>query len=227
MGRRFRHHVNPLTESYLEARARRVVVPPELEPDCRVEVELGCAEGEFTFGLARAHPDWFVVGLDIRERVIEDNQRRAREAGLINLAFGYVNLNVDLERVFGPNSVDRFHLLFPDPWFKAKHRKRRVMDPRLAGVIETQLRPGGELHAASDIFDLTLDVMGELDGQTGERLGFRNQCGPWTFSRQNPVGVQTRRERFTEEDGQRVWRVRYRLDNSGGSSASGSSAQRA
>ena len=101
------------------------------------------------------------------------------------------------------------------------------MDPRLAAIVHRQLRPGGELHAASDIYDLALDVMGELDGQTGERLGFRNLHGPWTFSRTNPVGVPTRRERFTLEQGQRVWRVRYRLDNSGGSRASGSSAQRA
>lgn len=227
MGRRFRHHVNPLTQTYLQARATPLRIPGGPGAFERIEVELGCAEGQFSFALARARPSSLVVGLDIRERVIEDNRLRAREAGLSNLTFAYVNLNVDLDRIFASATVDRFHLLFPDPWFKSKHRKRRVMDPRLAAVLTRQLRPGGELHAASDVFDLALDVMAELDGSTGARLGFRNTEGPWTFARRNPLGIRTRREDRTLERGQRVWRVRYRLETGGGGRASGSAAQRA
>ncbi len=204
-----RQHVNPLGGHFLEARAEPIAIPSGAR---RVEVELGCAEAKFSFELAERHPDWFVVGLEIRELLVERNRERAARLGLRNLAFGYVNLNVDLERVFEPGSVDRFHLLFPDPWFKQRHRKRRVVEPGMLAVIAEQLAPGGELHYASDVFDLALDAMAELEQPETLELGFHNVAGPWSFVRDNPSDATSRREDTTLARGQRVWRMRYRLD---------------
>lgn len=201
-----RQHVNPLTGHFLVARADAIAIPAGL---ARVEVELGCAEAKFSFDLAAAHPDWLVAGLDIREPMIQRNRERAARLGLGNLAFGYVNLNVDLDRVFAPASVDRFHVLFPDPWFKARHQKRRVVEPGLLGVIARQLRPGGELHFASDVFEVALAAMDELEADEALALGFENLAGPWSFTRENPCDASSRREDTTLARGQRVWRMRY------------------
>jgi tRNA (guanine-N7-)-methyltransferase len=190
-------------------RASPVPRPAHLGPGCRVEVELGCADAQFGLELARAHPDWFVVGLDIREPLLARNRRRAQALGLANVAFGYVNLNADLDRVFGQASVDRFHLLFPDPWFKARHRKRRVFDRDLCALLRRQLRPDGELHLASDMFDVVLEMMAELEHPRNEALGFINMAGPWSFWRGNPFEVHSRRELTTSGRGQPVWRLRY------------------
>jgi tRNA (guanine-N7-)-methyltransferase len=206
--RNVRQHVNPLGAQYLVARAEPIERPANAE---RVEVELGCADAKFSFELAARHPTWFVVGLEIREALVELNRERAQQAQLHNLAFGYVNLNVDLERVFLPGSVDRFHLLFPDPWFKARHQKRRVVEPGMLATVATQLRPGGELHVASDVFELALAAMAELEGPQACTLGFRNLGGEWTFARQNPCDAASRREDTTLARGQRVWRMRYIL----------------
>lgn len=175
-------------------------------------VELGCADGQFSFQLARARPDAFVVGLEIREKMVEYNAHLAKAEGLTNLHFGYVNLNVDLDRVFAPQSVDEFHLLFPDPWFKSKHQKRRVVDPWMLEVACQQLRPGGEFHVASDVFDVAMDAMAEIEHPSVEHLGLRNRAGPWSFWRGNPFPAQSRREDTTLARGQRVWRMRYVLD---------------
>jgi tRNA (guanine-N7-)-methyltransferase len=185
--------------------------PAHLGPGCHTEVELGCADAKFSFDTARAHPQWFVVGLDIREKVLEDNRTRAGAEGLRNLTFAYVNLGVDLDRVFGSGEVDRFHLLFPDPWFKSRHRKRRVIGPRLLAVLRSQLRPGGELHIASDVFEIALEAMAELEQPEVARLGFRNVIGPWSFWRGDPFAASSRREDTTLARGQRVWRLRYLL----------------
>ncbi len=170
-----------------------------------------------------------MVGLEIRDKVVDLNRRRARLEGLENLRFGYVNLNVDLDRVLPPRSVDAFHLLFPDPWFKAKHRKRRVVDPFMLEVVCQQLRPGGELHVASDVFGVAMAAMAEIEGLAAA-LGLHNRLGPWSFWRDNPFPAQSRREDTTLARGQRVWRMRYSLavtaasDSTGGrSTASGSS----
>lgn len=210
--RKIRQHVNPLSGHFLAERARPVVRPPHLDPGCPVEVELGCADADFSFGLAAACPDALVVGLDIREPCLVRNRRRAEEAGLANLVFGYVNLSVDLGRVFPPGSVDRFHLLFPDPWVKERHHKRRVVLP--VAEIAAQLRPGGELHVASDVFEVALEFMAAVeDPALAGDVPLRNLAGPWGFWRGNPYPAASRREHITLRRGQRVWRMRYVLED--------------
>ncbi len=205
--RKIRQHVNPLSEHFMRARARPLERPARLAADCRVEVELGCADAEFSFQLAAVRPDWWVAGVEIREPCLVRNRVRAQELGLENLAFAYSNLNVDLDQVFAPCSVDRFHLLFPDPWFKERHHKRRVIEPALVDTITDQLREGGELHAASDVFEVALEIMGVLEASP--RL--RNLLSPWSFWRGNPFEAASRREQTTLARGQRVWRMRYAL----------------
>lgn len=204
--RKIRQHVNPLSGHFLAPRAQPVARPPHLAPDCPVEVELGCADADFSFALAAARPDMLVVGLDIREPCLVRNRRRAAEAGLANLVFGYVNLSVDLDRVFPPAGVDRFHLLFPDPWVKERHHKRRIALP--VALLATQLRPGGELHVASDVFELALELMAAIE-DVADDVGLKNLAGPWGFWRGNPFPAASRREHITLRRGQRVWRMRY------------------
>jgi tRNA (guanine-N7-)-methyltransferase len=205
--RNLRQHVNPLGALYLEARAQAITPPPSC---AQVEVELGCADAKFSFELAERHPSCFVVGLEIREALVDRNRDRAQRRGLHNLVFGYSNINVDLARVFAPGSVDRFHVLFPDPWFKARHHKRRVVEPGLLAVIAQQLRVGGELHFASDVFEVALAAMAELEHDDALALGFENLARPWSFTRANPCDASSRREDITLARGQRVWRMRYR-----------------
>jgi tRNA (guanine-N7-)-methyltransferase len=198
-----RQHVNPLALAYLTPRATPVRVPASMPAGTPIEVELGCADGRFSFQLAAAHPEVFVVGLDIRERVIARNQVAARDVP--NLQFGYVNLNVDLDRVFEPGTVRRFHLLFPDPWFKSKHHKRRVFAPQVLEVIRSRLVRDGELHVASDVFEVALEAMAEIEAFAG----FTNLREPWSFWRGNPFAGQSRREDTTLARGRRAWRMRY------------------
>lgn len=206
--RNVRQHVNPLASEYMRPRAQRLARPDSLASDAPLEVELGCADGDFCFAWAEREPSTWVVGLEIREAWVEKNARKAERLGRSNLSFAYVNLNVDLDRVFDEGQVDRFHLLFPDPWFKARHRKRRVVEAGFLDTVGRLLREGGELHVATDVWDLGLDAMAHLE-DLGRPRGFTNLAGPWSFWRGNPFGVESRRERTTRDRDQRVWRMRY------------------
>jgi len=205
---RIRNHVNPLSEHYAVPRARAIAIPAHLGPSPPIDVELGCADAQFSFQLAASHPERLVVALDIRNRIVEHGRERAGEAGLANLVLEYCNASVDLDRVLPPASVDRFHVLFPDPWFKPKHHKRRVIEADALAAIRSRLREGGELHVASDVFDIALAVMVEIDGEADD--AFTNLAGPWRFWRENPFGARSRREDMTLRRGGRVWRLRYR-----------------
>jgi len=200
--------VNPLGVTYSEGRADPLPWPTHLGPQAQCDVELGCADAQFSRALGRAHPDRVVVGLEIRARVAAWAQRDADAEGLANVRIAYCNINVDLDRVLGVDSVDRFHLLFPDPWFKTKHHKRRVIEPALLAVIRSRLRRGGELHFASDVYEIALEAMAEVDGDP--TCGFVNVAGPWRFTRDNPYGVRSKREDTTTRRGMRTWRLRWR-----------------
>jgi len=205
---RVRQHVNPLASRFAEPRASAVTIPAHLGPDARIDVELGCADAQFSFALARAHPHRFVLGLDIREAMLAKTERQARAHALPNLRIAYCNFAVDLDRVVPAGTVDRFHLLFPDPWFKPRHRKRRWLEPELFGRLRALLRDGGELHLATDVFELAMDAMAQVDGERDD--GFENTAGAWHFTRENPYGVTSRREDYVVRQGLRVWRLRWR-----------------
>jgi len=104
--------------------------------------------------------------------------------------------------------VSRFFLNFPDPWWKARQHKRRVMSPELAAEVFDLLAEGGEIYVASDVFDIALDAMSVLEHDCSRR--FVNLREPWTFLRENPFAARSRRERQCEMMGIRIWRLGYR-----------------
>ncbi len=200
--RRVRHHVNPRSLHHLDTGARRLRLPKGL----RIEVDLGCGEGDFLLDRARKHPNTFLVGVEIRRPMVERLWRRAESNGLAHRILPvYANLLVDLPTLFADETADAVFLQFPDPWFKRKHHKRRMFQPEVAMEVERILKPGGLFFFQSDVFELALEVMELLEVNPS----FRNAEGPWTFLRENPLGSRTRRERYCEEEGRKVWRLRY------------------
>jgi tRNA (guanine-N7-)-methyltransferase len=117
-------------------------------------------------------------------------------------------MSVDMRRLFAPGSVRRFFLNFPDPWFKTRQHKRRVIGPELMDEIHLALAPDGELFVQTDIFDLGLEAMSAVEGATPTR--FANTHAPWSFLPANPYPAKSRRERQCEGEGVRIWRLLYR-----------------
>jgi len=109
--------------------------------------------------------------------------------------------------LFSPGSVRRFHINFPDPWWKSRQQKRRVVGPALMDELVTALEPGGEVHIMTDIFDIALEGMFVLES---EPVRFINVRAPWSFYPDNPWGSRSRREDQCAADGSRVWRLLYR-----------------
>jgi len=94
---------------------------------------------------------------------------------------------------------------FPDPWFKRRHRERRMVDEQLAEAIAGIVAPGAELFVQSDVWEIALDAMSVLEPR------FTNVAGEWTFWRAgNPYGVRSWREQHAEEHALPVWRIMYR-----------------
>jgi tRNA (guanine-N7-)-methyltransferase len=207
---KIRQHVNPLKSDFLQIPGVPRIAPPA---GGFLEVELGSAEGLFLIERAPVVPQAMLIGVEIRREMVVTADRLCREAGVQNVRNVFANMSVDLVRLFSPRSVRRFHVNFPDPWWKSRQRKRRVVGEGLVDDLAEALEPGGEIHIMTDIFDIALEAMAALESFEGEGGGtrFLNAREPWSFFDHNPWGALSRRERQCERDGARVWRLLYRL----------------
>ncbi len=200
---RVRQHVNPLKSDLLEIADVPRIVPGAGQP---LEVELGAAEAHFLIDRAGAEPEALFVGVEIRRELVEATNADCARRGLRNVRLVFANISVDLPRLFAPGSVRRFFLNFPDPWFKSRQHKRRVINPELVAELARALQPGGELYVMTDIFALALDAMAALETSPA----YASASGAWTFARHNPYGAKSRRERQCEQEGAPIWRLLYR-----------------
>ncbi len=201
---RIRQHVNPLRADYLQIK----VEPLSLLPGRPVEVELGSAEAYFLMERAHVDPARQYVGVELRRELVAEANALCASKGLDQVRSVFANISVDLPKLFPPNSVSRFFINFPDPWWKQRQRKRRVVGEELIDQLLPLLTSDGEVHVATDIFDIALDAMAVLERETPRT--FFNLRQPWSFSRDSFFAARSRRERHCEGEGIRIWRLAYR-----------------
>lgn len=201
---RVRHHVNPFHLRLLDIAPERLAAP--VGQDEALQIELGCADAQFLFQLARRDPLGSYVGVEIREPLVDDVNRRAEAEGLHNLRALFAHINLDLQRLFAGHRIRRFFINFPDPWFKRAHHNRRIVNPELADQLVSMLEPGGELFFQSDIWDLAIAAMEVFE----TTAGIENTAGEWSFLKQNPYPAISLREERVSEKNLPIWRILYR-----------------
>jgi tRNA (guanine-N7-)-methyltransferase len=155
--------------------------------------------------MAQQMPDWNFLGLEIREPLVAQANQRCQDLELNNLHFLFCNANTSLGAILDslPQGVlQRVSIQFPDPWFKKRHQKRRVVQPELVDLLAQYLVPGGWVFLQSDVES----VAAEMCDRFLERAAFRPWGdSPWIDA--NPLPVMTERELSTLEKQGPVYRV--------------------
>ncbi|HEX5132176.1 MAG TPA: tRNA (guanosine(46)-N7)-methyltransferase TrmB, partial [Candidatus Krumholzibacteria bacterium] len=118
-----------------------------------IEIEIGSGRGRFLLHRAAAHPASNFLGIDYRWRFLREGVERAEKRGLTNLLFFKAEAEQIVPHLVPDESVDAFHIYFPDPWHKRKHHKRRLLTPEFFRLLHRRLKPGGRLELATDNFD--------------------------------------------------------------------------
>jgi tRNA (guanine-N7-)-methyltransferase len=118
--------------------------------DAPLVVEVGSGMGEATAALAAADPARDVLAVDVHVQGLGRLLRRVEERDLRNVRVAEGDGVVLLRDMLGPEAVDEVRVFFPDPWPKARHVKRRLVQPAFLDLVATRLRPGGLLHIATD-----------------------------------------------------------------------------
>lgn len=170
-----------------------------------LEIEVGCGKGLFLRQAAASRPETLLVGLEISYKYA-----RFSAAGLarLNLRNALV-IHGDALRFFAEwltaESVQAVHVYFPDPWWKKRHKKRRVMKESFLCDVERVLQPGGKLHFWTDVqeyFETTLDLVRQTTRLVGP-LDVPESCP------QHDMDYRTHFERRVRLHGGIVYRAEF------------------
>ncbi|MEB3234712.1 MAG: tRNA (guanosine(46)-N7)-methyltransferase TrmB [Cyanobacteriota bacterium] len=204
-----RQHVNPLSRFYQLPR----ILPPlqELFPrsELPLHLDIGSARGRFLLALAQQQDSWNHLGLEIRRPLVTAAEADRMALKLDNLRFLFCNANVSLQDWLGALSAGRLQrvtIQFPDPWFKTKHHKRRVLQPELLLALAAAQQSGQELFVQSDVLAVIEPMVAVIEASgCYERPAADSR--PWR--QDSPLPVRTEREQHVLAQGLPVYRVLY------------------
>lgn len=113
-------------------------------------LEIGCGTGTSTLAMAQAEPDLDVIAVEVYRRGLAQLLSGIDREGVTNIRLIRGDGTDVLEHLLGSGSLTGIRVFFPDPWPKARHHKRRLLQPPTVALMADRLRPGGVLHAATD-----------------------------------------------------------------------------
>jgi tRNA (guanine-N7-)-methyltransferase len=114
------------------------------------ELDLGSARGHFLTAAASAWPDRCFLGLEWQAHRVRFTRRKLRHLGLDNARAVRGEILTLLQEKIPPASVARVHVLFPDPWPKRRHARRRLLQPATLAALARVVRTGGEFRFLTD-----------------------------------------------------------------------------
>ena len=204
-----RQHVNPLSQFFqlpLSLPDKSILFKHCHYP---IHLDIGSAKGEFLIELASKFPKWNFLGLEIRESLVISSERKRKKLELQNLKFLFCNVNISLDEWLSnldDDQLKRVSIQFPDPWFKRKHFKRRVLKTSLINSIARSMSKDGELFIQSDILKLIESMTNVIDKSTYFDRKYEKGL-KWLDK--NPYEVLTDRELFVLNQNLPIYRAMY------------------
>jgi tRNA (guanine-N7-)-methyltransferase len=118
-----------------------------------VEIEIGCGKGKFLIARAIQNADINFLGLDVVWKWMKYGVERSEKRKLGNIKFVKADARELIRHGLVEESVSIFHVYFPDPWPKRRHRKRRLITGDFLHLLHSRLTPGGLIELATDYHD--------------------------------------------------------------------------
>lgn len=169
-------------------------------------VEIGFGNGEQLLHAAGAEMQANFIGVEVHTPGIGRLMNGLSAAGLDNVRI-YAHDAVDVLRdAIAVGSLDQVRIYFPDPWPKARHNKRRLVQPALVELVASRLRDGGLLHLATDWAPYAEHMLDVLESSPS----FHNELGPRAIAERPAWRIRTHFEQRGRRLGHGVWDFLYR-----------------
>jgi tRNA (guanine-N7-)-methyltransferase len=173
-----------------------------------VELEVGSGKGLFLLNAATLAPDCNFLGIELSRKYARMAAGRLAKAGVTNAKIFRGDARAVLAKLVPACSVRAVHVYFPDPWWKKRHKKRRVFSDTLVAHLERALEPGGELLVASDVED----YFGVMAAHVAASRRFRQKQAPEPRAPAHPLDYLTHFERKYRQEGRSIFRAAYVLE---------------
>ena len=192
-----RQHVNPLSKNFFEIDP----IPPLNQvfenPNLPLHLDIGCASGDFLFELSLKNKNWNYIGIEIREKLVLNANLKMKSRDNKNLYFSFGNANNIFNQSNNKsiiNFITSISFNFPDPWFKKKHHKRRVIQPKLINLLSNSMKRGSLIFIKTDVRDLFDHIELTISKSIKfKKIPYQDLKFYETF---NPNRIQTNREKY-------------------------------
>ena len=157
----------PDTTGHVEFRIReneeRVRWDQLFENGNPVEIEIGCGKGRFIINSAMAYPEINYIGIERALRYFRIMKERVVRRELTNIRLLRDDAVFFVESYIPDDAVSAYHVYFPDPWPKKRHRKRRLFNPQFLDQVVRTLAKGGTLDFATDYVEYYDEIRSLFD----------------------------------------------------------------
>ena len=192
-----RQHVNPLSKNFFEIDPIPSLNQVFENPKLPLHLDVGCASGDFLFELSHKNKNWNYIGIEIREKLILNANLKMKSREHKNLYFSFGNANNIFEHSNNKSIIDFITSIsfnFPDPWFKKKHYKRRVIQPKLINLLSNSLKKGSLIFIKTDVREL----FDHMELTISESMKFKKLANKDVQLHEsfNPNRVKTNREKY-------------------------------
>ena len=192
-----RQHVNPLSKNFFEIDP----IPPLNKifenPKLPLHLDVGCASGDFLNKLSLKNENWNYLGIEIREKLVLNANLKMKGRENKNLFFSFGNANNIFENSKNSaliDSISSISFYFPDPWFKKKHYKRRVIQPKLINFLSNAMQIGSLIFIKTDVKEL----FEYMELTISESINFKKLVNEDFHLNEsfNPKKIETNREKY-------------------------------
>ena len=175
------------------------------QTDRPIELEIGSGKGLFLQCAAQADPESYFVGIELAAKFANKAAARLHKREIPNALMLRGDAQKFLMDVVPSESVTRLHVYFPDPWWRNKHKKRRVLNEQTIADIQRVLKAGGEFHFWTDVLDYYEHICTEV-------VDLTDFSGPHYVPERaasHTMDYTTHFERRARTHGQPVYRARF------------------
>jgi tRNA (guanine-N7-)-methyltransferase len=170
-----------------------------------VEIEVGFGKGLFLLNECQRRPAMNFLGVEIERKYVLLSADRLANRQTANVRLACTDAHWLLRERVAAGTTAAVHVYFPDPWWKKRHRKRRLLTPEFAQQCVRVLQPGGRLHFVSDV----AEYFAETQEMLAQLTSLHSVHWPEPMDAQNELDYLTNFERKYRKEGRPIYRALY------------------